>query len=163
MFKGSSSSMAAVVLMATGLMGCSAHDSGPVAGASEPETPLTRLATDAALQWGPCPDIFPDGCEITVLHGNPAEPNADVLLRMQGGGTHLPAHTHTSAERMVLIAGELYVRYQRAAATTIEAGEYAYGPAALPHEATCISTEPCVLFIAFEDPVDANLYDEPVE
>jgi len=34
-------------------------------------------------------------------------------------------------------------------------GEYAYGPAKLPHEATCTSTTPCVLFIAFEGPVDA--------
>lgn len=34
-------------------------------------------------------------------------------------------------------------------------GTYAYGPAHLPHVATCLSKEPCVLFIAFVEPVDA--------
>jgi len=32
---------------------------------------------------------------------------------------------------------------------------YAYGPAKAVHDGRCISTEPCVLFIAFEDPLDA--------
>jgi hypothetical protein len=31
---------------------------------------------------------------------------------------------------------------------------YAYGPAKLPHSASCISSVPCVLFIAFESAVD---------
>jgi quercetin dioxygenase-like cupin family protein len=109
---------------------------------------------DAALQWGPCPDLFPPGCEITVVHGDPARPNADVFLRVPGG-YELPAHSHTSAERMILIAGELDVKYQGAEASALTAGEYAYGPAGLPHRANCASAEACVLFIAFEGPVDA--------
>jgi quercetin dioxygenase-like cupin family protein len=163
MLKGSASAVAAAMLIAVGLMGCVDRAAGPAAAASQPEAPLTRLATDAALQWGPCPDIFPTGCEIAVLHGNPAEPNADVFLRAQGGGTRLPAHTHTSAERMTLVAGELNVHYEGAAATTLTVGEYAYGPAGLPHEATCVSAEACVLFIAFEGPVDAMLHEGAIE
>ncbi len=119
----------------------------------KPETPVTRAA-DGGLQWGPCPAIFPSGCEIAVLHGDPAKPNADVFLKVAGGKA-LPAHTHASAERMVLVSGELDVKYQGAAKTTLTPGEYAYGPAKLPHEATCRSSTPCVLFIAFEGPVDA--------
>jgi hypothetical protein len=34
-------------------------------------------------------------------------------------------------------------------------GSYAYGPAELVHEGACLSAEPCVLFIAFEQPLDA--------
>jgi len=30
-----------------------------------------------------------------------------------------------------------------------------YGPAKLPHSGSCVSTTPCVLFIAFESSVDA--------
>lgn len=118
------------------------------------DAPLTRLAQDADLQWGPCPDIFPAGCEIAVLHGDPAQPNADVFLRVPGGVV-LPPHSHSSAERMVLVSGELDVQYQGFRATRLTAGEYAFGPAGLPHVAKCESTDPCVLFIAFEGPVDA--------
>jgi len=119
--------------------------------------PLAITPEDPSLQWGPCPDIFPAGCEIAVLHGNPAQPNADVFLRVPGG-YEIPAHSHTSAERMILARGELVVRYQGAAETTLAAGEYAYGPAGLPHRARCASATPCTLFIAFEGPVDATAF-----
>ena len=117
------------------------------------EAPLTRAATDPALKWGPCPAPFPTGCELAVLHGDPAKPNADVLLRMPGGYA-IPPHRHSSAERMILIGGQLEVKYQGAAAATLNPGNYAYGPASLPHRATCVGTAPFTLFIAFEGPVD---------
>ena len=119
--------------------------------------PLAIRAGDPALQWGACPPIFPEGCQIAVLHGDPAKPNADVFLRVRGGQA-LPAHTHTSAERMVLVSGQLRVKYKGAAAATLTPGMYAYGPAGRPHEASCAAGEPCTLFIAFEGPVDANAY-----
>ena len=34
-------------------------------------------------------------------------------------------------------------------------GTYAYGPAGKPHGGVCASAVPCVLFIAFESPLDA--------
>jgi len=121
------------------------------------EAPIARMAKDPALQWGACPPIFPKGCEIAVLHGDPSRPNADVFLRV-AGGMELPAHSHTSAERMILVSGRLNVRYQGAPATTLSPGQYAYGPAKLPHRATCQGAEPCTLFIAFEGPVDAEAF-----
>jgi quercetin dioxygenase-like cupin family protein len=57
---------------------------------------------------------------------------------------------------MVLVAGQLEVQYQGASATTLTPGEYAFGPARLPHRAKCLNDEMCVLFIAFEGPVDAH-------
>jgi quercetin dioxygenase-like cupin family protein len=118
--------------------------------------PLTR-STSSALQWGPCPAIFPAGCQITVLHGDPSKPNADVFLRVPGGYV-IPSHSHTSPERMILVEGQLTVRYKGAAAEVLTPGKYAYGPAGLPHEARCTGTKPCTLFIAFEGPVDAIAY-----
>jgi mannose-6-phosphate isomerase-like protein (cupin superfamily) len=125
------------------------------AGASSAaEPPLAVRVEDPALAWGACPPVFPTGCGIGVLHGDPSQPNADVFLRVRGGQA-LPAHTHTSAERMVLVAGRLRVKYQGAAETVLTPGMYAYGPAGLPHRAACEGDAPCVLFIAFEGPVDA--------
>ncbi len=67
-------------------------------------SPLATQATDVKLKWGPCPPIFSGDCSIAVLNGGPAKPNADVFLRI-GGGTELPVHPHSSAERMILVSG----------------------------------------------------------
>ena len=120
------------------------------------ESAVHARAADARLEWGPCPPVFPKGCEIAVLHGDPAADNADVFLRVPGGYA-IPSHRHTSAERMVLVAGELEVTYAGGAPFTMTVGSYAYGPARVPHEARCIGREACVLSIAFETPVDAEL------
>lgn len=118
------------------------------------ETPVAFAFTDAQLQWGPCPDFMPKGCEIAVLHGDPAQANADVFFKVPAGLT-VPDHWHTSAERMVLVSGELHVTYEGRPTTVLKPGMYAYGPAGLAHRAVCGSGAPCVLFIAFEAPVDA--------
>ena len=109
---------------------------------------------DSQLEWGPCPDFIPKGCEIAVLHGDPAKENADIYFKVPPNFT-IPRHWHTSAERMALVSGELHVTYQGQPTTTLRPGMYAYGPARLPHEAVCVGDIHCVLFIAFEGPVDA--------
>ena len=159
---------AAVAAMVTALAGCEVNEApapadpatneasaanAAAASADASQVPLSRAAADPALQWGPCPEGMPAGCGIAVLHGNPAKPNADIFLRVPGGSA-IPPHAHTSAERMILVAGELEAKYQGAPAATLRSGHYAYGPAKLPHRAQCRSSEPCILFIAFEGPVD---------
>ena len=124
--------------------------------AEEPkERALAHAFADMQLAWGPCPDFIPKGCEIAVLHGNPAQANADVFFKVPGNFT-IPKHWHTSAERMVLVSGQLEVTYDGQAPTTLKPGMYAYGPAKLPHKATCAKGDACVLFIAFEGPIDAH-------
>ena len=132
-----------------------ANSSAPATAPAE--VPLAKTAADPGLQWGPCPDVFPAGCEITVLHGDPAQPNADAFLRVPAGYA-IPPHTHTSAERMVLVTGRMQVKYQGHPEATLEAGSYAYGPAQLPHRATCAPGTACTLFIAFVGPVDVEPY-----
>jgi quercetin dioxygenase-like cupin family protein len=118
------------------------------------EKAITRTADDSQLQWGPCPAFLPKGCQIAVLHGDPAKPNVDIFLKVPPGST-LPSHTHTSAERMILVAGELHVTYDGQPTAVMKAGTYAYGPARLPHKAVCQQAGSCILFIAFESPLDA--------
>ncbi len=129
---------------------------GPVALTDQPaaERALAIRAEDAQLQWGPCPPFIPAGCQIAVLHGDPAKSNADVLFKVPADFT-IPHHWHSSAERMVLISGEMQVAYDGQEPATLKAGSYAYGPAKLPHKAHCAKGAPCVLFIAFEGPIDA--------
>ena len=126
----------------------------PFAVAFAQDTPLASMAGNAALKWGGCPEFMPKGCEIAVLHGNPAKNNADVFFKVPANAV-IPRHWHTSAERMVLVAGELHVTYDGHPTVALTPGTYAYGPARMPHSATCGAAGPCVLFIAFELPVDA--------
>ena len=126
----------------------------PFTAAFAQDVPLTRTAGDAALQWGGCPEFMPKGCEIAVLHGDPAKNNADVFFKVPANAV-IPRHWHTSAERMVLVAGEMHVTYDGQATAVLKPGSYAYGPPSMPHKATCGNAGPCVLFIAFESPVDA--------
>jgi quercetin dioxygenase-like cupin family protein len=118
------------------------------------EPALAHAAGDSQLQWGPCPPFLPQGCGIAALHGDPAKPNLDVYFRVPGH-SQIAAHWHTSAERMVLVSGEMTVTYAGQKTTTLKPGMYAYGPARVHHSGECVSAEPCVLFIAFEAPLDA--------
>ncbi|MGQ0501084.1 MAG: cupin domain-containing protein [Panacagrimonas sp.] len=143
-------SIAGVFLLSClGVLGSAAH-----AVDAAPEEALAIAADDAHLQWGPCPPFLPKGCAIAVLHGSPAKDNVDVFFKLPPKAD-LPLHWHTSAERMVLVAGELQVTYDGQKTATLKPGTYAYGPAKLPHKGACVSAVPCVLFIAFESPLDA--------
>ncbi|HSM10718.1 MAG TPA: cupin domain-containing protein [Lysobacter sp.] len=115
---------------------------------------LAHTAKDPQLQWGPCPEFMPEGCAIAVLHGDPGQDNADVFFRVPAGA-QIPLHWHTSAERMVLVEGELQVTYAGQEPVALRPGTYAYGPAKLAHEGRCGEAAACTLFIAFEQPVDA--------
>lgn len=127
-----------------------------VALAQAPAQPsaLARTHHDADLQWGPCPEFLPEGCAIAVLHGDPSKENADIFFKVPAK-SNVPRHWHTSAERMVLVSGELHVTYDGQDTVVLNVGTYAYGPAKLSHEAYCASDVPCILSIAFEAPVDA--------
>ena len=115
---------------------------------------LAHAALDPQLQWGPCPEFMPEGCAIAVLHGDPSQDNADVFFRVPAGA-EIPLHWHTSAERMVLVEGDLQVTYAGQDPVDLSPGTYAYGPAKLAHEGRCGDADACTLFIAFEQPVDA--------
>ena len=141
--------LGSLALVVCGLVGVPA-----AAQDSAPEPAITRRADDGALGWGPCPEFMPAGCALAVLHGDPSKPNADVLFKVPAGST-LPVHWHTSAERMVLVAGELQVTFAGQEPAVLQPGTYAYGPARRPHGGECTSATPCILFIAFETPVDA--------
>jgi quercetin dioxygenase-like cupin family protein len=123
------------------------------------EMAMVLSVDDMKEKWGPCAAFMGNGCNITVLHGNPEKPNTDILFRMDGN-TSVPRHWHHSPERMVLISGKMQVNYDEQDSEIINSGDYAYGPAERPHTASCISDEPCVLFIAFEDPIDAMPFSE---
>ncbi|HEY9097465.1 MAG TPA: cupin domain-containing protein [Thiobacillus sp.] len=127
---------------------------------SAQDIPLAQAADDPKLKWGGCPPFMPKGCEIAVLHGDPAKHNLDVFFKVPAN-SEIPRHWHTSAERMVLVSGELEVTYDGHKTSVLKPGMYAYGPPRLPHKGSCKNAGPCVLFIAFESPLDAIPSEDP--
>tara|TARA_R110000868_G_scaffold257575_2_gene514753 strand:- start:3309 stop:3791 length:483 start_codon:yes stop_codon:yes gene_type:complete len=120
----------------------------------EAEISLVRTHNDKDLQWGPCPSFMPEGCTISILHGIPSNNNLDVFFKVPANYV-IPEHWHNSAERMILVSGELHVTYEGEKEQIMTVGSYAFGPSTKPHTAKCGDKDPCVLFIAFEEPLDA--------
>lgn len=109
---------------------------------------------DKSVKWGGCPAFIGEGCQIAVLHGDPAKNNLDILFKVPAD-FKIPHHWHTSAERMILVSGNMTVTYDDQKSERVTTGMYAYGPAKRPHTAYCEKGDDCVLFIAFEEPLDA--------
>jgi len=109
----------------------------------------------SSLTWGACPAFIGEGCQIAILHGDPAKNNLDILFKVPAD-FKIPHHWHTSAERMILVSGNMTVTYDDQKSELIKTGHYAYGPAKRPHTAYCEKGDDCVLFIAFEEPLDAH-------
>ena len=135
---------------------------GPYAvHAEEAKTPppvvgslITTSPDDPKLTWGPCPDIFPKGCEVTVVSGDPAKGPSDVFLRAPAG-TDLQKHWHTSPEHVVTVRGKFSVTFDDGRKASLDQGAYTLIPGGMPHSARCEGPESCVFFIGFEKPVDA--------
>ena len=126
---------------------------------SAPLGPRRRAGTGLhvhrqATRMGCLSGLHPEGMRNCRPARRPGESECRHFL--QGAGElHHPSHWHTSAERMVLVSGELHVTYEGQPTTVLKSGMYAYGPAKLAHKAVCGNAAPCVLFIAFDAPVDA--------
>jgi mannose-6-phosphate isomerase-like protein (cupin superfamily) len=91
---------------------------------------------------------------VTVLHGDPATGPSDVFLRAPADYT-FPAHWHTSAEHMVVVAGVVHVTYAGSKQFELRERTYALVPAKTGHKAHCGVGGPCVMFIRFDSPIDA--------
>ena len=125
------------------------------------EKAMAVSADDPSLAWGGCPEFFPPGCNLAVLRGDPAAGGADALLKVPAGYV-IPAHWHTSAEHMILTAGEMDVTYEGQPTAKLKPGMFAYGPSKLSHDAACKSG-PCVLYIHFASAIDAHPTAKAVE
>jgi len=143
-----------LILKVSMLVALGAVGSIAIAQDSVSDPALAIAAKSKDVKWADCPDFLPKGCKISVLHGDPAKPNVDVFFKLPGNSI-LPLHWHTSAERMTLVSGKFNITYNGQKEAKVKAGNYMYGPPKLAHKGYCASVEPCILFIAFESPLDA--------
>lgn len=153
--------LTSLLLATSTALACGLH-SGPGSRTLPPVTGEQAFTlTIDEVEYGPCPEWFPEGCGLAIIQGDPEKPNADALLRL-APNTVVTEHWHTSAERMIVMAGQMEVDYVGHDPVVAVPGDYLYGPAMLAHTAACLDEGECILFIVFEDPVDAiDAADQP--
>ena len=93
-----------------------------------------------ATQWHPGPGAFPAGLEITVLHGDPAQPGPFAVRLRAPAGYRFPPHTHGGDEFVTLVSGDLSVgmgeRFDESALQAMAPGDFIAIPADAPHFAS---------------------------
>ena len=121
---------------------------------AQEESSIAKSFKDSSLEWGGCP--LPMDCNVTVLHGDISKPDSDIFFKMPAGES-IPWHSHSSAERMVLVSGKLEIQYEGEDEKIVKPSSYMYGPSNKMHKGKCVSKDPCIIFIAFNKPVDATV------
>lgn len=110
---------------------------------------------EAALK--PLDPTRPDGPQLAVLWGDPAQGPSAMLLKMKNGQGRL--HFHTSDYHLVLLEGTMKhwaEGEQEAAAKPLGPGSYWFQPGKQAHGDTCLTDE-CLMFVKWEGKRDAVL------
>jgi len=110
------------------------------------------------VRWAPAPPVLPAGAELAVLEGNPAE-SGPVTMRLRlPAGYDIPAHWHTTAERITVLSGSLHVgngdKLDRGASQTLEPGGFLSLPAQMHHFAW--TSAPTIVQISLQGPFDLH-------
>ena len=95
------------------------------------------------MKWVDNPAI--KGAKQAVLWGDPAKGPYGALKSVRGG-TKIGMHTHTHAQRVVVVSGIIEFNMEGEAKKALGTGSYVSIPAAAAHDATCKPGADCVYF-----------------
>ncbi|GEO19108.1 cupin domain-containing protein [Microvirga aerophila] len=116
------------------------------------------------LQWMPAPSALPKGAQMSVLSGDPGKAGSFTIRLKAPAGYKIPAHSHPTAERVTVIAGDFHFgmgdKLDEAKAEKLGSGGFVDLPAKMNHYAF-MSTE-TVVQIDSEGPF-AIIYANPAE
>ncbi len=124
---------------------------------SELELAIAITPDNKGLEWLACPDFLP--CTFAILRGELGGNDMDIYLKFPSKAD-IPFHTHTSTERMIMIEGEFETTYVGQDSVTLKKGDYAFGPAGLAHDGYCASEKECIMYVGYDNPLDAVPYEK---
>lgn len=107
------------------IIGC-AQLSAQIGEMKFPEGTVQHVVLAKDIQWKPCPPNLPDGCEMTVLEGNPQSSDLFTIRFKISGAFIMPAHIHPKDERVTVLQGKAFVAFGKGA-TQAEAKEFGPG------------------------------------
>ncbi|MFA9477515.1 cupin domain-containing protein [Phycisphaerales bacterium AB-hyl4] len=117
--------------------------------------------TPEQVAWSPAPEVVPEGAELAVLEGDPAEAEPFVVRMRMPDGYNFPAHSHPHAERVTVIEGTMHLamghRLDRDAAEAYPTGSYVAIPTDEPHQVW--AEEQLVIQVTGVGPLEVDYVD----
>ena len=115
----------------------------------------------STVEWKPWEGV-PHGAEIAILWGDQKTGPSDAVVKLPPGYL-FPHHHHSARELLVWIQGEF--TYIADDGTTQVLGPMAYLnlEPETKHSVRCGNTEPCILYLTFDEPVDLHIHPHPQE
>lgn len=96
-----------------------------------------RLITPAEVSWRDGPPSLPQGSQVAVLEGNPAEPGLFTMRLKFPDGYRIPPHSHPAVERVTVIEGTFHLgkgeAFDQAKAQPLPAGSFFYVAPKMAH------------------------------
>lgn len=102
-------------------------------------------------------DGAPKCMTLAPVHGDPFKSAAVVTVKMTSGCS-VPWHWHTAAENLMMVSGKGKAEMKGSPAAMLGAGDYAYLPAKMQHEFTCVAA--CTFFLNLEGAFDIHYVDK---
>lgn len=148
---------AAVALLGSGIAFAGGQKSAKAKG------PEVTLQADK-IEWKDGPKSLPQGAQMAVLEGNPAEKGTFVMRLKAPAGFTIKPHTHPRQERVTVISGKFQLGHGRtfdeSKLQDLEAGSFFSMPPGMEHFAR--AAEDSVVQLNGEGPWEIN-YINPAD
>ncbi len=106
-------------------------------------------------------DSTPNGPEcftVAVERGDPGK-GPSVILAKFALGCVAPFHWHTPSETVMIVSGSLQTQMKDDKAFVARHGDFVYMPPRHIHRATCLSSNPCLVFLTSDAAFDIHWVD----
>ena len=133
-----------------------------VGGAGGAGEQAHKVMPSEKVTFAPGPATLPEGAQVAVLFGSPAEEGPFVIRLKFPAGYEVPPHSHSKEEHVTVISGTLGMNagetLNREDSHILSAGSFVRMPAGQPHYAW--TDEETVLQINGMGPFDITYVDE---
>jgi quercetin dioxygenase-like cupin family protein len=127
-----------VAVSGLGLAASFAQAQGP---GTVPSDAKPIVITASAAKWVDNPNM--KGAQIAVLTGDPKTGGYSALKKIPAG-TNLGKHTHTAAQKTVVISGTIVIQVGNEPAQDMTAGSLMTMPGGMVHSAECKAGADCI-------------------
>ena len=111
----------------------------------------------SAAKFGSIPNA-PECFTVAVERGDPSK-GPSVILAKFDPGCAAPFHWHTPSETVMIVSGSLQTQMKDDKAFVAHHGDFIYMPPRHVHRATCLSSNPCLVFLTSDAAFDIHWVD----